>query len=279
MKTRASIALVALAGALLAWWWRSPGPAQDRVATSALDPLPTPEAAAGRAPRWTPFHRSAHSAPGPAAPLPAPRPALPVASEDPPRPAATEGEAAASRSEPPLWGHAEWTRRLLLWAASEPDAAAAWAEELTDPAQRLEALQAVCFKVAEKDPAAALALAEKLALEEPVVIENLVAQWAAADAYAALDWVEHRPPGEARDALISRVAFALAASEPHEAVRLVQEGMPPGPAQQEAAASVVHQWRLRDPAAAADWVDRLAPGPLRERARRELAAPGQKEGS
>jgi hypothetical protein len=200
----------------------------------------------------------------------------PVAGESPARVIVTAAAGRSSPPEVPLSGHPEWTRQLLRFAASDPEAAAAWADERSDPAERLEALQAVCFKVAETDPAAALAMALARGLEEePGLIENLVAQWAGADAHAALAWVENRPPGAAREALVSRVALALAADEPHEATRLVEERLAPGPQQAEAAASVVHQWWRRDAAAATAWVDGLPPGPLRERARRELGVLGE----
>jgi hypothetical protein len=270
MKRSASLALAALAGAVLVWLWRSP----PEPAVESETPPATNEASPSRQPAlrrpvpWTPLPRRASGAPV------APPPPAPAAVDVPPPAIVSGAKPVSSPSEVPLAGHPEWTRRLLSWAAADPEAAAAWAEERADPAERLEALQAVCFKVAEKDPAAALAMAETFALNEaPEVLENLVAQWAAADAYAALSWVEHRPAGEARDALMSRVAFAMAAAEPHEAARLVEEQMAPGRSQEEAAASVVHQWWLRDPAAATAWVEALPLGPLRERARQELATP------
>jgi hypothetical protein len=67
------------------------------------------------------------------------------------------------------------------------------------------------------------------------------------------------------------VAFALAASAPAQAARLVEDGMSPGWLQAEAAASVAHRWSGQDAAAAARWVEALPEGPLRDRAREELA--------
>ena len=84
----------------------------------------------------------------------------------------------------------------------------------------------------------------------PGVVENLIAQWSARDADAALAWIAHQPPGDERDALTKRVAFALSSSQPVEAARLIEESMWSGPLQAEAAASLVQQWSQQDAAAA-----------------------------
>jgi hypothetical protein len=172
-----------------------------------------------------------------------------------------------------LTGHPERIRRLLRWAARDQDAATVWAERLPNPAQRAEALQAVCFKVAERDPGAAVEMAEIYGLEvAPGVVENLVAQWSARDLDAALAWAAARPAGDERDVLITRVAFTLSATDPAGAARLVEDGMSAGSIQAEAAASIVHRWSLQDAAAATEWTEGLPAGLLRERARQELAS-------
>jgi len=269
--------LAVLAGGALAWIGAPPDPAPPGEAVPA--PPPAAVTAAVVAPA-TPLARVARPATAaslmPVVPPPVAHPAAPPGPQEPPSlPQATR--AVSAPAELALRGHPEWTRRLLRWAGTDPDAALAWASQLSDPDLRREASQAVCFKVAEGNPRAALELAQGIGLEdEPGLLENLVAQWAAADAPAALDWIERRDAGEAREALLSRAVFALAASEPSEAVHVVEERMAQGPLQVEAAASALNRWWQRDAAAASDWVDGLPEGPLRERARRErdlLAAP------
>ena len=139
-------------------------------------------------------------------------------------------EIEADRKGVPLVGHPERVRRLLKWAATDPAAATLWADRLTNPAKRQEALQAICFKIAERDPAAAIDMVEIYGLgNEPGVVENLIAQWSARDADGALAWIGHQPPGDERDALTKRVAFALSSSQPVEAARLIEESMGTGP--------------------------------------------------
>ena len=195
--------------------------------------------------------------------MPAPRPSPP--------PAHTSAAARLDTPVLPLTGHPETVRRLLDWAARDAGAATLWADRLADPEQRREALQAICFKIAERDPRAAVDMAETFDLAgDPGVAANLVAQWSATDADAALAWVEQGPPGDARDELVARVAFALSAAEPGRAAQVVEEHMSAGSLQAEAAASVLQQWMRRDAAAAARWAEGLPPGELRDRARREL---------
>jgi hypothetical protein len=162
-------------------------------------------------------------------------------------------------------------RKLLLWAAVDPGAASVWADQRPDPIQRRETLQAVCFKIAEQDPRAALDMAETFGLADaPDVAENLIAQWAATDPDAALAWAVQRPADDARDALIARVAFVLSASQPAEAALLIESNLTPGPVQAEAASALIQRWSLQDPVAATTWATNLPAGPLRVRARLEL---------
>jgi len=58
---------------------------------------------------------------------------------------------------------------------------------------------------------------------------------------------------------------------PEAAANLIIDQMPPGPAQIEAAISVVHQWGLQNFSAASDWVNQFPSGPLADRAKQELS--------
>jgi hypothetical protein len=281
VRKSALIALAVAVVAAFAWLWRSLEPPHDpariagprvAVAPSHASPnedllrVPPPAVQTASAPH---ARRLPPARPAPSA---TPRGASGQPTEQP-TPLASGGRAAAAPVALPLTGHPEQVRRLLQWAGGDLDAAIAWADGLADAAQRREALEALCLKIAERDPRAALDMVERFGLDDQpgVIVENLVAQWAEVDASAALDWITQRPAGDAQERLISRVAFALAGSDPHEAARLIGEQMGPGPLQTEAAASLVQRWWAVDPAAAADWVEGLAEGPLRDRALQELA--------
>jgi hypothetical protein len=276
MRSRVLAASAVVLSAALAWLWRSPEPAPHQRDTTSLAAAPLPPASipAVSVPTTTPGERRLpqRNARGEDPPLLTPAGPL--------RLAATVAQTDGADHEPddtprPLTGHPERIRKLLRWAARDPGAAALWADRRHDPAERREALQAVCFKVAEQDPRGAMDMAEAYGLDDGLgVAENLIAQWSAVDAEAALDWVAQRPPGDARDELLARVAFVRSAADPAHAARLIEEAMSPGSLQEEAAASVVLRWSAQDAPAAAAWAEGLPPGTLRDRARQELARLG-----
>ena len=275
MKRVGYVVALAAVGAGLVWFSRSAAPPSPPAVTprnvATETPMATPKPEAGEQ------SLGMHGTPATTTDALPENPPQPLSATDAPPPsdqAARDAtaEIEVDRSGVPLVGHPERVRRLLKWAATDPAAATLWADRLTNPAKRQEALQAICFKIAERDPAAAIDMVEIYGLgNEPGVVENLIAQWSARDADGALAWIGHQPPGDERDALTKRVAFALSSSQPVEAARLIEESMGTGPLQTEAVASLVHQWSQRDPAAAREWVERLPPGPLRDRANQELA--------
>jgi hypothetical protein len=158
------------------------------------------------------------------------------------------------------------------WSLSDPAAALAWSASLPDTGERINALSEVCGQISQTDPARAVAIAERFNIGSVGgTIENAAQIWANKDFPAALDWARHQPAGDLRDQVIARIAFIQAQTVPAEAARLVSTEIPPGPAQDEAVISVLHQWGLQDPAKAAAWVGSFASGPLREKAIDELA--------
>lgn len=116
----------------------------------------------------------------------------------------------------------------------------------------------------------ALSTHPKWGKDDPVALENFVQLWAQADLTSACDWVQHNPAGPIRDALITRVAFVGAQSDPNAAAWLVVEEIPPGHIHEEAVVMVLHQWAIQDPASAVAWVNLFPDTPFRDRALREL---------
>lgn len=127
--------------------------------------------------------------------------------------------------------------------------------------------------LAESDPRAALLAASDrdLGPAAAYVRGNFLQLWAERDFTAAHAYAESQAPGEAREELIARLALVMARWIPAEAAAIVAQDMRPGPAQTEAAVSVVHRWAGADSAAASAWVAAFPAGPLRERAEREIA--------
>ncbi len=133
-------------------------------------------------------------------------------------------------------------------------------------------LERRCLALAEHDPIEAMefALNHHLLETQPGLLENLTGQWASHDFKAAHEWLRKQEPGDWRDQLMARVAYVGSQSDPAAAAQIVSTEMAPGPKQNEAAISVLHQWAQRDSAAAAAWVDAFPPGDLRTRAQAEL---------
>jgi hypothetical protein len=166
----------------------------------------------------------------------------------------------------------EVLRDLRAWAAR--DAAGALAAILKLPAgdERNEALAAVCFGVAETDPAVAMKVAQDLHLDKqsPAVTEDLAQQWAATDLGSSLAWAADQPAGASRDESFTRIAFVMSQGAPSDAAALVMNQIPPGPARDEAIMTVIHQWGNEDMVAAANWAKDAVTGPLQERVLKEL---------
>ena len=167
----------------------------------------------------------------------------------------------------------DYMRHLAqAWTAIDPQAALAWATQLTDVEERQATVQKVCLIRAEADPADAISMTENSDVgdQKDVITENLAMQWATKDLSAALTWAQSQPAGDHRDQVIGRIAFIESQSDAAAAARMVVQQIPPGTAQTEAAMSVLHQWGQKDLVAAKAWVDQCPAGDLRSRATKEL---------
>lgn len=155
--------------------------------------------------------------------------------------------------------------------AREDPAGALLALANTPPGENREAmLEIVCAEVAQFDPAQAVALASRFSGGNPLLLENLVHQWAAHDDIAAESHATALPAGELRNRLVSRVALARAKTRPAEAATLALAQIEPGDLQRETLIAIVHEWASQDVAQAAAWVGRFPAGPLRDRAAAEI---------
>jgi len=215
-------------------------------------------------------------------PIPVAEPALATTGQDSHalvemEPAITNTPAETNISVEDEKGVAEKEKHQLLGelrelAAKNPEGALAEAMKLPTGDERNQALSAVCFGLAQVDPAAAVKMAKSLHLEaQPgAIVERLVQQWAASDSSTAIDWVNSQPADEQRDGLNTRIAYALSQTDPAGAANLVLNQISPGPAQNEAVMAVLYQWANQNLMAATVWVKGFPDGPLRERAVGEL---------
>jgi hypothetical protein len=163
-------------------------------------------------------------------------------------------------------------RVMQLWAVHDNRAALSWAAQLSDATEREAAMFRVCAHVSGSDPLEAIRLAiDHHDLVPNGLLENLTAHWAAQDLAGAYEWVSQHPSGEQRNKLMARVVFEHSRVDSAAAARLAVEQIPSGPAQTEAAISVLHQWALTDLSGASGWAESFPEGPLRERAQNEIA--------
>lgn len=146
------------------------------------------------------------------------------------------------------------------------------AERIEDANLRRNFLTEACVRWSEFDPADALRIVHELGLDDVAsgVFEDILQKWAEASFDDALAWARRESAGEQRDRVMTRLAFLRAETRPENAARLVAAEIPAGPTRDEAGIAVLHQWALRDLAAATRWADRFPPE-LQERAHRELA--------
>jgi hypothetical protein len=163
----------------------------------------------------------------------------------------------------------ELMARLRDWAARDLNGALAYVSQMPEGDERDAAMQAVCFGLAQKNPARAVELAQSL--DQPqAVMEDIVQQWATTDLKSALVWANDQPAGDQRDQFFARTTFILSQTDPSDAASLVMEQISPGAAQDEAIMTVINQWANKDLKAAASWVQTFPDNPLRERALNEL---------
>lgn len=155
------------------------------------------------------------------------------------------------------------------WAARDPAAAEKWAAAFDDPEDRERAMSHVCLEVAGGSPRDAIEIVRRNELNSGM-IESIVGQWGIADFEAAADWARELPTGDLRDNALARLALVRAEKSPVEAASMVSTALAAGPAQEEAAIAVLHQWLRKDPDAARQWVDAFPDGELKERAQNEI---------
>ena len=183
-----------------------------------------------------------------------------------------DAEAAGYLAE--MWApgpiRAELLRRVgQEWAKCDPAAAIAWAANLKDYAEMMSTLQAGCVQISQSNPEEAITIATRFNSDDGT-LESIAQFWARKDLPAVLEWARRQSQGEQRDRLMARIAFVKAETLPADAAQLVANEIAPGQAKNEAFMSVLHQWGLRDRAAAAAWIGNVSEESLRERAMTEL---------
>lgn len=189
--------------------------------------------------------------------------------EDPPAAA----RLAETLTEPNLRGEVMYVV-ARLWGKKDAESALAWAGALPIEYERDAAVTDAAADLAQQDPARALALsARSFRIDQPnPVLADLAQRWAEKDFPAALAWTTTHSASPQRDEMLARLALIEARRDPPAAAQLALAEIQPGPTQDEAVISVLHQWAQHNHADASTWAARFPDGPLRDRAIAEVNA-------
>ncbi len=143
------------------------------------------------------------------------------------------------------------------WAASDPQAALAWAQKSSEEPGARFAVSAAVTGWWRSDPRAAEAyVASHLDALGMETVMSLARQIFSQDPQRAKDWANQLPNVDARRNATSFVAMQLANSDPKSAVQWVLTL--PDDMRDSAIPAVVSSWTRRDPEAAAGWINSLA---------------------
>jgi hypothetical protein len=159
----------------------------------------------------------------------------------------------------------------LRWAEIDREAAAQWAAALGDQVERGKAIGAVAQSLGDTDPRGALALIARYGgvLSETSRI-GVLTRWADRDFEAAQAWLEAQPPGRARDAMVERLTFQRAQSDPPAAADFASRLIGDAGTLREALISILQPWVHLDADAARSWAA-STDGETRRRIDAELA--------
>jgi len=153
------------------------------------------------------------------------------------------------------------------WAQSSPDAALAWAMNLSDVNSARAARRAVTSELVRKEPRAVLDRIQSLptsqARDDTLVLA--AGAWARLNADDALAWLDTLPEGERRQRLTSSLGFELAQSDPRRAMTLA-ERLPAGRDRWLLVSAIGQTWVAIDPQAAFSWAQELPAGEARDAA-------------
>ena len=151
------------------------------------------------------------------------------------------------------------------------------ADRMTNPDERDAARMNALIAWSERDAGAAFLHAFGRRPTPSLLYQRdlLFQRWAAEDFEGAEDFTDRLPAGDARDVLLGLLAMDALRIDPGQAAAIAMGEMSPGESQTEAVMSIVHQWAIKDHAAAQTWVAGFPEGELRERAAREIAGSNQ----
>jgi hypothetical protein len=167
------------------------------------------------------------------------------------------------------------------WTRIDAEAAERWAVAIGDPVARRQVLDQVALVLADSEPRAALDFLARCGdgTDPGDALAGVIVSWASRDFAAAKSWLDAQAPGESRNALVQRLAFLRAQTDPGKAMQLASEMLSDEDARLDAYSSIIRPWVERDVESARAWIA-SADAATRRRVEAELAirAPGPPPG-
>jgi len=158
------------------------------------------------------------------------------------------------------------------WSTVSVDGAVDWASGITEDGERAIVATEITAHVAQGDPARAIGISDQFGIgRKDGTVERMVQLWAMENLQESLSWAENQQQGPRRDQLVARIATVQAETAPADAAGTAWTQIGAGPAQDNAVAQIVRQWSFRDPDAAAEWIEGLPQGHIRDLARAAAA--------
>jgi RNA polymerase sigma factor (sigma-70 family) len=146
------------------------------------------------------------------------------------------------------------------WEESDPEAAAAWWQQLPPGALRHGMTQDVISALADANPSAAFPLLAGLDPgTQKELIQRIFDDWGESDPAAAFAEVSAMPPGPLRDTAFSWLSLGRSAQDPQAALAWA-ETLPNATEKAEAVGDAISEMGTTDPKQAMDYVASLPPG-------------------
>jgi len=159
---------------------------------------------------------------------------------------------------------------IHAWAEKDGRQAADWTLERPPSQQRSELLSSVLSVLVKKDPAAAMAIMERLRpTEREQVMPNVLMNWASHDPRAVTAWIGKQDNRQMYVPALSYIVSVLAEQDPEDALRWASTLS--GEESQMAMAQVIQRIALDDPERATALVGQMDEGPYRNSAMSGIA--------
>ena len=143
----------------------------------------------------------------------------------------------------------------VIWANQNLPDAARWASELAEGEDRENGLGHVAFEAARTKPIFALQLSASLAPNDArdELVRHAARQWAAQDAAAAVAWAGEMTNPTLREQILADIAAAWGETDPGSAAALATQSLS-GDKLEDALIGIAQHWVQKEPNRAAAWV-------------------------